>query len=93
MVFFCYFSCKMCEIALPLHCVFHSIRFKVNKIGVQRYPFFLCLIRRTFGIALLFYPNFSPSEDVDAGRETERRKITYRRTMTDYLPLKIIHGE
>ena len=23
-----------------LHCVFHSIRFKVNKVGIQRYPFF-----------------------------------------------------
>ena len=26
--------------AVPLHRVFHSIRFKVNKIGVQRNPFF-----------------------------------------------------
>ncbi|MGM9655754.1 MAG: hypothetical protein ACI3ZA_01125, partial [Alloprevotella sp.] len=23
-----------------LHRVFHSIRFKVNKVGIQRYPFF-----------------------------------------------------
>ena len=28
---------------LSLQCVFHSIRFKVNKVGVQRYSFFLCL--------------------------------------------------
>ena len=26
---------------LSLHCVFHSIRFKVNKVGIQRYPFFI----------------------------------------------------
>ena len=29
--------------ALNLHRVFHSIRFKVNKIGLKRQPFFLCL--------------------------------------------------
>ena len=28
------------EKCLPLHRVFHSIRFKVNKVGVQRYSFF-----------------------------------------------------
>ncbi len=28
------------KISLPLQCVFHSIRFKVNKVGVQRYSFF-----------------------------------------------------
>ena len=32
--------CKKDKNAVPLHCVFHSIRFKVNKIGVQRYSFF-----------------------------------------------------
>ena len=30
----------MPKTAVPLHRVFHSIRFKVNKIGVQRYPIF-----------------------------------------------------
>ncbi len=28
---------------LSLHRVFHSIRFKVNKVGIQRYPFFYVL--------------------------------------------------
>ncbi len=27
--------------SVPLQRVFHSIRFKVNKVGVQRYSFFL----------------------------------------------------
>ena len=36
----------MPKTAVPLHRVFHSIRFKVNKIGVQRYPIFLCLYGR-----------------------------------------------
>ena len=31
------------KISLPLQCVFHSIRFKVNKVGVQRYSFFYVL--------------------------------------------------
>ena len=26
--------------AVPLHCVFHSIRFKVNKVGAKRCSFF-----------------------------------------------------
>ena len=26
--------------SVSLHCVFHSIRFKVTKVGVQRYSFF-----------------------------------------------------
>ncbi|EJX09405.1 hypothetical protein EVA_02484 [gut metagenome] len=26
-----------------MHCVFHSIRFKVNKVGIQWYPFFYTL--------------------------------------------------
>ena len=26
--------------AVPLHCVFHSIRFKVNKVGARRCSFF-----------------------------------------------------
>ena len=29
--------------AVLLHRVFHSIRFKVNKVGIQRYPFFYAL--------------------------------------------------
>ena len=31
--------------AVPLHCVFHSIRFKVNKVGAKRCSFFYA---RTF---------------------------------------------
>ena len=38
-VFLCY-SLHLAEKPLPLHRVFHSIRFKVNKVGIQRYPFF-----------------------------------------------------
>ncbi|PTL32916.1 hypothetical protein C7120_11630 [Prevotella sp. oral taxon 376] len=30
-------------LCLTLRCVFHSIRFKVNKVGTQRSPIFLCL--------------------------------------------------
>ena len=33
-------ACIVCVKALSLQCVFHSIRFKVNKVGVQRYTFF-----------------------------------------------------
>ena len=33
-------TCKIATIATSLHRVFHSIRFKVNKVGVQRYSFF-----------------------------------------------------
>ena len=29
------------KMSVPLHRVFHSIRFKVNKVGVQRYSFFI----------------------------------------------------
>ena len=35
------------EKSLPLHRVFHSIRFKVNKVGVQRYSFFYALTSAT----------------------------------------------
>ncbi len=31
---------KQTKEAVSLHCVFHSIRFKVNNMGIQRYPFF-----------------------------------------------------
>ena len=33
-------TCKSKTIVIPLQRVFHSIRFKVNKVGVQRYSFF-----------------------------------------------------
>ena len=33
-------TCKLDGKALPLHRVFHSIRFKVNKVGVRRYSIF-----------------------------------------------------
>ena len=33
-------TCKIATIAISLQRVFHSIRFKVNKVGVQRYSFF-----------------------------------------------------
>ena len=32
---------------VTLHRVFHSIRFKVNKVGVQRYSFFYALTQAT----------------------------------------------
>ena len=33
-------SCRNNNLLLSLQCVFHSIRFKVNKVGVRRYSFF-----------------------------------------------------
>ncbi len=33
-------TCEIVTIVISLHRVFHSIRFKVNKVGVQRYSFF-----------------------------------------------------
>ena len=36
-------TCKIVTIAISLHRVFHSIRFKVNKVGVQRYSFFVSI--------------------------------------------------
>ena len=33
-------TCKCLAKIIPLQRVFHSIRFKVNKVGVQRYSFF-----------------------------------------------------
>ena len=41
-----FFCRKPCMWTLPevyLHCVFHSIRFKVYKVGIRRYPFFCAL--------------------------------------------------
>ena len=32
------------KMGVTLHRVFHSIRFKVNKVGIQRYPIFFALI-------------------------------------------------
>ncbi len=32
------------KFVVPLQCVFHSIRFKVNKVGVRRYTIFFALI-------------------------------------------------
>ena len=34
---------QICQKAVPLSCVFHSIRFKVNKGWAQRSPFFMPL--------------------------------------------------
>ena len=31
------------KFVVPLQCVFHSIRFKVNKVGVRRYTIFFAL--------------------------------------------------
>ena len=36
-------TCKIATIAISLQRVFHSIRFKVNKVGVQRYSFFVSI--------------------------------------------------
>ena len=35
------------KFVVPLQCVFHSIRFKVNKVGVRRYTIFFALF---FGV-------------------------------------------
>ena len=40
--------CKRLITVLPLHRVFHGIRFKVNKIGTRRSPFFYVLTFLTF---------------------------------------------
>ena len=37
--------------SLLLHRVFHSIRFKVNKVGIQRYPFFYALMSERRSVA------------------------------------------
>ena len=45
-----YFVAKCLQIApyrVILHRVFHSIRFKVNKVGIQRYPFFYAFFAKT----------------------------------------------
>ncbi len=39
------------EKSVPLYCVFHSIRFKVNKVGIRRYPFFYVF---SFAVFLVF---------------------------------------
>ena len=39
--------CEVAQIVLLLHSVFHSIRFKVNKVGTQRSPIFFALKRNT----------------------------------------------
>ena len=38
---FCLDYLQSCEPFVPLQCVFHSIRFKVNKGWAQRSPFFM----------------------------------------------------
>ena len=58
--------------SVPLQRVFHSIRFKVNKVGVQRYSFFFCpyanstpTFRQPYvnptSILRQFYANFTPA--------------------------------
>ena len=50
----CRFVCRQCPLALSLHCVFHSIRFKVNLIGIQWYPFF-CICSPTLSFQRLTF--------------------------------------
>ena len=72
----------MSQNAVPLHRVFHSIRFKVNKIGIQRYPFFCALTLLTLrynakrytldifyldALMPLFYDDLHACDDIDAG--------------------------
>ena len=57
--------------SVPLQRVFHSIRFKVNKVGVQRYSFFCPYANSTptfrqpyvnsTPILRQFYANFTPA--------------------------------
>ncbi len=35
------------KIVLPLHCVFHGIRFKVGRLEVERLPSFFILTQKT----------------------------------------------
>ena len=44
-----------------MQCVFHSIRFKVNKVGIQRYPIFF---------ALLSSPKHSPRKTLTSTKQT-----------------------
>ena len=53
-VIFTIIPLQVLEKSLPLHRVFHSIRFKVNKVGVQRYSFFYALTSATGTVAALF---------------------------------------
>ena len=43
---------------VSLHRVFHSIRFKVNKVGIQWYPIFFALYARVFKIHNIFMYGF-----------------------------------
>ena len=43
MKIFCKIGWHAHRAVLILYCVFHSIRFKVNKVGIQWYPIFLSL--------------------------------------------------
>ena len=49
------------EKAVSLHRVFHSIRFKVNKVGIQWYPIFF---------ALLSTPKHSPRKTLTSTKQT-----------------------
>ena len=42
------------KMRVTLHRVFHSIRFKVNKVGIQRYPIFFTLL--LYALTAFFVP-------------------------------------
>ena len=42
------------KMGVTLHRVFHSIRFKVNKVGIQRYPIFFT--RLLYALTAFFVP-------------------------------------
>ena len=58
MHFFWQNPCIFFEKYVSLHRVFHSIRFKVNKVGIQWYPIFFALYARVFKIHNIFMYGF-----------------------------------
>jgi type III secretory pathway component EscU len=46
--------CLFARTILSLHRVFHSIRFKVNKVGTQRSPFFYALKSAVSCVSIVF---------------------------------------
>ena len=55
MVLFCGKTCGDAEIVVSLQCVFHSIRFKVNKgLGSQRRPIFVSIRLKNLWDLMLF---------------------------------------
>ncbi|MFW5583298.1 MAG: hypothetical protein ACOCNU_06905, partial [Bacteroidales bacterium] len=57
-----------------LHRVFHSIRFKVNKVGIQRYPFFYARKVRQKGFPSTRRPRKTPLSAQKQGEKPHIQK-------------------